>query len=116
MPIPILVQRADLRLAVAGGTAARVLDFAAPWAGHIGVHEITGRLLVGHTYALAGDDEPVIVTSILEPASAIVADAKCTGCEARSHLGQLDGDTLLLAEHHAGCTQMEALLAKAGAR
>jgi len=75
--------------------------------------QVHGRLLLGHTAALADPAAPVLVTAVIEPGGAGTLDATCSGCSPAGQLGQLGPDTMLVLEHQHSCPWFAGLAARA---
>lgn len=75
--------------------------------------KITGLFMPAHTRA--GDAEaPVVIRQgdIITPDAAQLADLRCTDCTASVTIGPLDGNTMALIEHAAGCAWFRRFLAE----
>jgi hypothetical protein len=83
-------------------------------------HEITGRLLIGHTTDLDDPDAPIIIreAGTVRPGAdgTAYADGRCRSCVAHPALAVGDGQAVLIIGHEPGCRAMAKLLRAAGRR
>jgi hypothetical protein len=100
---------------VEGGRCRAVIELASPAEPVPQIiltpQRVRGRLLPGHT--VAGDPQaPVIVQEgdIRQPGDTRYADFRCKQCAARTSVGPLGPDTLMLIEHEPGCGAYKRLL------
>lgn len=73
-----------------------------------------GRFMVGHTRSFTDPDAPVLVEESEIRTGPGDIDARCRSCVARSQLGPLGPDTMLLIQHEPGCSWLAELASRAG--
>jgi len=77
--------------------------------------DVIGQLLVAHTWSLSDATAPIWVDPGATISPGQYSDLRCEGCICQAALARDTPQPIIVLEHQAGCPEMAAITARAGA-